>query len=731
MKIKETLLLLSFTFLLHISNAQGIKKEITLEDLYLNGTFKSASINGLRSMSDGLHYTTLISGNNESFVIRYEYQSGKVLDTILKSSELIPQGKTGSIAIDDYSFSSDENKILISTETESIYRHSTKENYYIWDRKTKKLSSLSDAGKQMYADFSPDGTQIAFVRDNNLFLKNLSTNIEIQVTKDGLHNSIINGSTDWVYEEEFSFAKAFFWSPDGSNIAFYKFNESEVKEFSMSIYANNLYPNEYKFKYPKAGEANSKVSIHIYHVSTNTLTNVITDSEVEYIPRMKWTNDSGILSFLQLNRHQNKLDLMFANVQTGDAGIILSEESKTYIDINDNLTFLDNNKSFIWGSEKDGYNHLYLYDLNGKLINQITTGNWDVLDFKGIDKKNKLIYYISSEISPTDKDLYVIKSDGKNKRKLSTGKGTNDADFSEGYKYYINTYSDANTPPFISLHSSDGKQLRVLESNDKLNNIMDGYNISKKEFFTFKTEEGIELNGWMIKPMDFNGNKKYPVFMTVYGGPGINTVNNKWEGSGFLWHSMLAQKGYIVVSVDNRGTGARGEEFKKCTYKQLGNLETIDQIETAKYLGSMSFVDKNRIGIQGWSFGGYMTSLCMTKGAEYFKAGIAVAPVTNWKHYDNIYTERFLQTPQENPDGYDDNSPINFVKDMKGKFLLIHGTADDNVHFQNSAEMISALVNANKQFDLFIYPDKNHSINGGNTRMHLYTKMTNFILDNL
>jgi dipeptidyl-peptidase 4 len=718
-------------FLIFFQGANPGKQEITLEDIWSKGTFRAKGISGLASMKDGLHYTSVQGNDNEVFIVRYDYKTGSAIDTIVKGSLLIPEGEKKPIEIEDYKFSPDENKILLATETEAIYRHSTKENNYIYDRKSKKLSLLSDAGKQMYADFSPDGNKVAFVRDNNLFYKDLVSNKEVQITKDGKQNSIINGATDWVYEEEFSFAKAFHWSPDGKKIAFYKFDESNVKEYFFPEFGK-LYPVEYRYKYPKAGEANAIVSIHIYDLASANEKTVNTGTEKDqYIPRIKWTNSPLQLSLQRMNRHQNKLELMLADANTGSTKVIITEESQSYIDISDNLTFLKDGQNFIWSSEKDGFNHLYLYNLSGRLVKQITSGKWEVTDFKGIDEKTKMVYYMSTEVSATDRDLYSIHLDKGKKTKLTSGKGTNNVDFSEGYKYYINTFSDANTPYKVTLHTANGKQQKVLEDNESVIKKMVSFNFSKKEFFSFKNSEGIDLNAWMIKPPDFDPAKKYPVFMTVYGGPGINTVNNAWGGSDYLWHNMLAGKGYIVVSVDNRGTGARGEKFKKCTYMQLGKLETEDMIESAKYLGSLPYVDKSRIGIEGWSYGGYMAALAITKGADYFKSAISIAPVTNWRYYDSIYTERFLQTPQENPVGYDDNSPINFVSKLKGKYLLVHGTGDDNVHFQNSVEMITALVKANKQFDLFIYPDKNHGIYGGNTRLHLYTKMTTFIEENL
>ncbi|MFH1320899.1 MAG: DPP IV N-terminal domain-containing protein [Bacteroidota bacterium] len=727
-------LLSTFLFLLSCQiiypQQRDTKKEITLEDIWQNNTFQQKTILGVRSMKDGIHYTTLAREKGTSYIIKYKYETGEVSDTILRSEWLVVGETKDTISIDDYQFSSDENKILIATEIEHIYRHSTREKNYVWDRMNKKLTLLSDGSKQRYATFSPSGSKAAFVRENNLFLKDLGTGREIQITKDGIYNQIINGATDWVYEEEFSFDKAFFWSPDGSKIAYYRFDESNVKEFSMVMYGT-LYPENYKFKYPKAGEENAKVTIHIYDLINESTITADLGSDFEYIPRIKWTKDPDFLSIQRMNRHQNKLELLLANTSTGGTKTILTEESDTYIDITDDLTFLDDKKHFIRTSESDGYNHIYLYDLKGKLMHQITKGNRDVIKFKGIDEHTKTLFYISAGSSPMARDIYSIKIDGKGKKKLSDKKGQNDAQFSKGFKYYINNHSDANTPAFITLHNAAGKQIRILEDNGNLKETLKQYLISKKEFFNFKTSEGIELNGWMIKPSNFDSTKKHPVMMYVYGGPGAQTVRDSWNQNNYLWHQMLAQKGCIIVSVDNRGTEARGADFKKCTYKELGKLETIDQIEVVKYLRTLPYVDKQRFGIWGWSYGGYLTSLCLTKGADYFKLGIAVAPSTSWRFYDTIYTERYMQTPQENPDGYDDNSPVNHVEKLKGKYLIIHGTADDNVHYQNTIEMVSALVKANKQFDLFVYPDKNHGIYGGNTRLHLYTKMTNFILDNL
>ena len=725
----KRLSILSISMLL-LGNISAQKKNITIEDIWKTGTFRSGGVYGLVSMRDGVHYSAMEDGK----IMQYEYAKASAPVAIVAEADLKVDGK--SIGIDSYQFSPDETKMLISTGTEQIYRHSTRENYYVYDRKTKALTAVSSGEKQMYATFSPDGNKVGFVRGNNIYIKDLASGKETQVTTDGLHNNIINGATDWVHEEEFSFSVAYFWSPDSKKIAYYKFDESKVKEFSFDEFNNQLYPSGYKFKYPKAGEANSVVTIHAYDLAS-TSDKLMDIGKVidQYIPRIKWTMDANTLSIVRMNRYQNKLELLFNNATSGESKVVYTESCDTYIDIHegqgDYVYFTADKTSFIITQEKDGFNHIYRYDMSGKLMNQITKGNWDVVSFQGIDEKSKTIFYTASETTATEKDIYSVKLDGSGKKKVSSEKGVHSPEFSSGMKYYINTYSSANTPPFIAIYDAQGKQIRVLETNEALVKKMAEFDMSKKELFMFKTTEGVELNAWMIKPSNFNADKKYPVFLTFYGGPGSNKVNNAFDGRDYFWHQMLAEKGYIVMCVDNRGTMYRGKAFKHSTYKQLGKLEVADQIETAKYLGTLPYIDKSRIGTFGWSFGGYLSSLCITKGADYFKMAIAVAPVTNWRYYDGIYTERFMSLPQENASGYDDNSPINHVSKLRGKYLLIHGSADDNVHYQNTMEMVNALVNANKQFDLFVYPDKNHGIYGGNTRLHLYNKMTDFILNNL
>lgn len=706
------------------------QKTISVEDIWSKYAFMPKSAQGFNAMKNGLHYTDLEKEGDFQNIVKYDLKSGKKLGILVKGADVKVADKT--IDISDYEFSSDESKLFFSTNSESIYRRSATKTNYVYDLKTGKTSELSSNGKQMFASFSPNGSKVAFVRDNNLFIKDLTSGTETQVTADGKNNEIKNGWADWVYEEEFSKANFFEWNADGTKLGFVRFDESKVKEYTFDAYNNNLYPDKVTFKYPKAGEDNSIVSVHVYDVASAKTILVDIGKETDiYIPRIKWTTDKNTLSIQRMNRLQNKLELLYANATDGSTKAILTEESKTYIDITDDLTFLPNNKGFIWTSEQDNYYHIYHYDNSGKLVKQITSGNWDVVSFDGYDEKLNTLYYTSTERGQINRDIYSIKLDGSAKKRLSTQEGTTSAQYSNGLKYYVSSYSDANTPSVYELHSADGKLIKVLEDNADLKTKMKDYALSKKEFFTFKNTDGVELNGWMMKPHNFDPNKKYPVYMFAYNGPGSNECNNAWETFDFWWHSLLNQEGYMVVCVDGRGTLGRGREFKHCTYLQLGKLETLDQIDAAKYLGTLPYVDKTRIGFQGWSYGGYMASLLISKGADYFKAAIAVAPVTNWKWYDNIYTERFLRKPADNKSGYEDNSPVNFTKKIKGKFLLIHGSGDDNVHYQNSMELANSLVKNNIPFDFMTYPNKNHGIYGGYTRTHLYNKMLKFVKENL
>lgn len=703
------------------------RKEITLEDIWSKGTFAVENVSGVNWLQNGRFYTSL----EQEGIVKYDIASGKAVETVVEASKLIPAGATAPIEIGDYAFSADETKLLISTEAEPLYRRSSKEDNYVYDLKTKKLQKLSNGGKHSYATFSPDGSKVAFVRANNLFWVDLATMKEQAVTTNGESNKIINGSADWVYEEELSFAKAFFWSPDNQKLAFYTFDESKVREYNMPTWGK-LYPEDYRYKYPKAGEANSLVAINVFHLPTQKTVAVDLGAEKDqYVARVLWTQNANLLSLQRLNRLQNHLEILHADANTGKSTVVLDEKSETYIDITDDLTYLKDGKHFIFSTEKSGYKHLYLYDMSGKLVNAITQGNWEVAQLIGINEKAKTVYYTSTEVSSLQRHLYTISLSGKGKKQLTQGNGTHRINISPDFSYYLDYHSSANTPVKVSLADGAGKAIRVLKDNQKLKTALAQYALSPVEFLTVKAADGTEMNASMIKPQNMDANKKYPVLMHVYGGPGSQTVEDDWAGGNYFWHQMLAQKGYIVVIVDNRGTGAKGEKFKKVTYANLGKYETEDQIAAAKYLGSLPYIDKGRIGIWGWSFGGYMTSLCLTLGADYFKMGIAVAPVTNWRYYDSIYTERYLKTPQENAAGYDENSPVTHAGKLKGKYLLVHGTGDDNVHFQNAVAMQNALIKAGKQFSSFYYPNRNHGIYGGNTRLHLYQMMTDYVTQNL
>ena len=707
-------------------------QRLTLEDIVTKLTFRQKEVTGLISSKDGLSYTVLERNNTQ--IIRYDYKSGQQV-TVLDTKDL----KNDSIkTIDEYVFNNNESQVLLMTDRKQVYRRSFTATYFVYNFITKELSRLSKGLIRMAA-FSPDGERIAFVRDNNLFVKSLRFGTERQVTNDGVINKIINGIPDWVYEEEFEFNKAFEWSPDSKQLAYIKFNEEEVPEFGMTIYKglnpelkqNAVYPGEYRFKYPKAGEKNSVVEVLVYDIKSGQNITMDTGKETDiYIPRIRWSYSGKSLGILKMNRLQNRLELLFANSYTGDTRLIYTEKNKRYIetDFLDYLQFLSDDKSFVILSEQDGFKHLYLYDLTGVKMRQLTEGNFDVLKFYGYEPVSKMFYYQAAAVSPLQREVYGISIDKKKKVVLSDKKGTNDAEFSSGYQYFVNKYTTLTTPNIVSIYDIKGKQVRVLEDNSELKSKIASFNIPQKEFFTFKTSAGTELNGWMIKPSNFNSNTKYPVLMTQYSGPNSQTVLDVFN---ITWDNYLAVEGYLVVCVDPRGTGARGEEFRKCTYGQLGKLESDDQIEAAKYLAKQPYVDSKKIGIWGWSFGGMISGSCMAKGSDVFKAGIAVAPVSNYRFYDTVYSERYMGLVSQNPEGYDDNSTLKLAKGIKGKFLLIHGSADDNVHFQNTMELSEVMVQAGVLFQEMIYTNRNHNIRGGNTRMHLYSLFGQFLEDNL
>ena len=718
--MKTYILRVVLAFVFTIS-ATAQQKAITLNDIW-GGAFRTEGINSLRSMNNGRQYTVLNFSQGESQIDKYEYKGLSRVGTIVSSVQ------SGVPKFSSYTFSADEKQILLGTEFERIFRYSTLGRYFVYDIASKQTITVSE-DKIMAPALSPDGKNLAYVKDNNIYIFNIPGRTTRQITTDGIKGSVINGVTDWVYEEEFGFVRAYQWNSDGSRLAFIRFDESAVPQFSMDVYGTNLYPYQYEFKYPKAGETNATVSLHVVEVG-NGNTKQVDLGEAYYIPRIKWRNHPDKLSVQTLNRHQNHLKLHSVDASTAEASLLLEEKDEAYVDVTDDLTFLQDD-SFIWTSERDGWNHIYLYDANGKLKNQVTKGPWEVTAYYGYDAYNKRIFYQSTERGSINRDVYSIRSNGKRKFRLSKKTGTNSAQFSKKFFYFVNTYSSATTPYEYSLQlASDGMFMQNMKNNKELSDKLKDYEMSPKEYSTISIN-GNDLNMYMIKPKDFDPNKKYPLFMFQYSGPGSQQVANRWNGANDYWHQMLVSQGIIVACVDGRGTGLKGRDFKKVTYMNLVKYETEDQIAAAKKLSELPYIDESRTGIWGWSYGGHMATNCLLKGNDTFEMAIAVAPVTSWRFYDTIYTERFMRTPQENPEGYDNESPFNYPEMLEGKYLLVHGSGDDNVHVQNSMRMIEALVQANKQFDWAIYPDRNHGIYGGNTRMHLYTKMTQFIKDNL
>jgi len=704
--------ILIFIYLLLPILSVAQKKQITLEDIYKNGTFRGDTVAAKFSKT-----TT-----DPKLPGELKDENGKLI------------GKPGDVI---YS-SANPRIVLLRTNIESIYRRSSKANVYVYDSLTKKAVAL-DNGKVLHPTLSPDGTKVAYVKDNNLYIKDLAGDSIKAVTSDGKWNYIINGNCDWVYEEEFEFSRAFQWSPGGTYLAYYRFDETDVKEYNMTLY-DDAYNKDYHYKYPKAGEANSKVEIHVYDIVKDKSVKAQYEQGDIYIPRIKWTTDDNRLVVFWMNRHQDNLKLLLTDAQTGGSSILYEEKNKYFVEINDDWRFLKDGKNFLFTSEMDGFRHLYLYTMDGKSKIQVTRGKYEVTDINGVDEKNRRIFFTMAYPRPMDRNFFVVDFAGTKISQLTQGESWHrvelNGDFTEFYDYR----TDINSPPVVTLNAINSTKknelsatlIKTINENTRLKEKMKEYELSKATFIRVPNRHGDTLNGWMLKPVNFDSTKKYPVLFCNYGGPGSQQVANRFGAVNF-WHQLLAQKGFIVVSIDNTGTGYRGEEFKKKTYLQLGKLEIEDQVDAARYLGKMPFVDKSKIGHWGWSYGGFMSSLAITKGADVFSAAVAVAPVTSWRYYDNIYTERYMRTPQENPTGYDDNSPINHTDKIKGKFLLVHGTADDNVHFQNSTQMISALVKSNIDFESAYYPNKNHGISGrmDNTTFHLWSKMTKWILENL
>lgn len=720
-------LLLSLT-IIQPASAQN-KKDISFQDIWESDIFQVKSVPGFNVLENGKDFSRMADNNTK--INLYHLENGEKIKTIFTKPDSIGD-------IDHYTFSNDEQKILIYTDKTPIYRRSALYHVYIYDLKNESLRQL-DNDKVLHATFNPAGNKIAFVKNNNLYIDDLQSGILTPVTTDGSRNHIINGNCDWVYEEEFEFTKAFQWSPDGNYLAYYRFDESRVKNYTLYFYNDTSnYPTPYTYKYPKAGEDNSIVTIHIYDVAQqeNHPANIGAETD-QYIPRIQWAPKGDNLCIFRMNRLQNKLELLLENAESHHSQIIYSEENKYYIDINNNLTannnltFLPNSHSIIINSERSGYNQLYLWDWEKAQYTQITKGDWDVEKLVGVDINNNKLYYTAAKKNPMQRALYAVDLNGKNDVCLTPKEGLHDITGFRGNQYFLDEYSRINQVPVIRLIDNKGQSVRVLEDNHQLAKSMQDYNISPVEFLEIPNDDGVMLNAWMIKPPHFDSTKKYPVLMFQYSGPGSQQVLDQFPIGNFFWHQMMAEKGYIIVCVDGTGTGMRGWEFQNKTYLQLGKYESRDQISSAKWLSKQPYVNKDRIGIWGWSFGGFMSATCVLKGADVFKTAVAVAPVTNWRYYDNIYTERYMRRPQDNPDGYDNNAPELMANKLKGNFLIIHGLADDNVHFQNSAMLTKNLIKYNKDFESTYYPNKNHSIYGGHTREQLFRRITNFLLEKL
>ena len=713
--------------------AQG-KKPLTLEEV-VGGAFYPENIYGVTPIpGDGEHYTQMNAAGTQ--VIKYSFRTGQQVEVLFDATQA---RECPFRQFDSYRFSPDGGTLLIATETTPIYRHSYTAVHYLYSLKRNaegridnKVERLSDGGPQQVPVFSPDGTMVAFVRDNNIFLvKRLYGNSESQVTTDGQRNAVLNGIPDWVYEEEFAMDRALEFSADSKMLAYVRWDESAVPSYSFPLYAGEKprredyakYPGAYTYKYPKTGEANSKVSVHTFDIKTKVTRTLKLPLEADaYIPRIRFTRDADKLAVFTLNRHQNRFDLYMADPRSTVCRLALREETDTYIKEGtfDNIRFYDGH--FVFMSERSGFSHLYWYDLNGNLDKQITRGDFEVKSFLGLDEETGTFYYTSNEGSPLRQAVWKTDRKGR-KTRLTAEEGTHTAQFSTDMKYFLDRYTSLDTPTVITLRDNTGRTLTTLVDNAALNRKLAEYALPAKEFFSFQTSDGTTLNGWMMKPADFDESRKYPVIMYQYSGPGSQEVLDRF---GISWETYMASQGYIIACVDGRGTGGRGAAFEKCTYLNLGVREARDQVETALYLGLQPYVDKERIGIWGWSFGGYMTLMSMSEGTPVFKAGVAVAAVTDWNYYDTIYGERFMRTPQENADGYRASSAFTRAENLHGDLLLVHGSADDNVHFQNCAEYAEHLVQLGKQFDMQLYTNRNHSIYGGNTRMHLYTRLTNF-----
>ena len=721
-----------FCAVMLMSASTALAEKLTIKSV-MSGEFAPQRVYGVNPLEGTDQYASI--SNDHKRVVRYSFKTGAETGVLFDADNT--QGVKVE-SIDGYIMSPDGMRMLIQTETEYVYRRSFKAVFYLYNVATRKLERLSEGGKQQVPTWSPDGTQVAFVRDGNLFLvKLLYDNAESQVTKDGKFNEIINGIPDWVYEEEFEYNKAFCFNADGTMLCWVKFDESKVRQYSLQMFQgmkpefteNALYPVAYSYKYPKAGEDNSKVSVWSYDIqSRQTRQLQVPVPDEGYLPRIMSTSNPDKILVASMNRHQDELCLYTVNPRSTVSQLLIKESVAKYVPEEVLSSMIVGKEHLLLSSDRDGFMHLYLYTMSGTLERKIGDGSYDITSVCGYNEQTGDVYYQAAAKGPCDRQIFVSHKNGKTEQ-LTNQAGWNTAVFSGDYKYFLNTWSDKDTPYVYTIRDQKGKVLSTREDNQKLREKLANYQLGSKEFFSFTTQEGVQLNGWMVKPADFNPQKKYPVVMFQYSGPGSQQVVNSWNmgsmGNGALYDCYLAQEGYIVVCVDGRGTGARGAEFEKCTYQALGNLEAKDQVETAIWLGKQSYVDKDNIGIWGWSYGGFCTLMSMSEGRGVFKAGVAVAPPTSYRYYDSVYTERYMRTSKENPSGYNDN-PITRAAQLHGALLLCHGLADDNVHPQNTFEYTEALVQADKDFRMNIYTNRNHSIYGGNTRNHLMRQIAEF-----
>lgn len=702
---------------------------LTVHTIFGSREFASALV-ALRWMGDGRSYSTIepdASGNTDLY--RVDAASGKK-DLLVRGADLVPPGASKPIRIESYQFSADGSRLLIFTNSARVWRQNTKGTFYVWDFAAQRLIPVSATpGYQQFAKFSPDGRLVGFVRTNNINVTDLASGVETALTADGGAN-IINGTSDWVYEEELDLRDAFRWSPDGTRIAFWRLDQTAIRPFYL-IDDDSLYPELGPVRYPKAGTPNSEVRIGVVEVVSGRTSwiDLGPDKDI-YVAAMDFAASPDEVWLTRLNRRQNRLDLMLADARTGASRVIMTDTDSAWVEAGAPM-WIDGGRRFLFRSERDGYAQLFLYTRDGTLVRKVTAGDWDVLGVFGVDEQAQVVYFTGAMDGPLTRPLLRIGLDGTDLARISTEQGTHDVEFDPTFTLYVDRYSRAGVPPVETLRRSSGALVRTIADNHTLAGKLAALRLRPPGFLKIRTSDGVELNAWLIKPKNFDAARRYPVLMYVYGGPGDQQVTDGWRGERYLWHQMMAQQGYLIACVDNRGTGGRGAKFKKITYLHLGRDESADQIAAARYLGTLRYVDSRRIGIWGWSYGGYMSSLSMFRGGGVFKAALAVAPVTDWRYYDTIYTERYMRTPQENPVGYDESAPLTYADRLQGNFLLVHGTGDDNVHFQNSVRLVERLEQANRQFDMRIYPSKTHSLSGGNTGENLYGLFTEWIRKNL